>query len=111
MELTLLNPKALERQLKALEGRIQEVQREMDDLERKRRACLILMGQDIELEPVRAAAAPAPIVEKTAKPVKKKAEAKASEDAPTEIEAAAESEAPPPESAESGADGSTEANA
>jgi hypothetical protein len=55
--LNVLNIKALEKQLKVLETRIAEVQRELEDLEKKRRACLILMGQDVELEPRPAASA------------------------------------------------------
>ena len=44
MNLNILNPKALERQLKVVETRINELQTEIDGLEKIRAACLILMG-------------------------------------------------------------------
>lgn len=44
MTLNILNPKALERQLKVVEAKIAELQAEMEGLEKIRNACLVLMG-------------------------------------------------------------------
>jgi hypothetical protein len=42
----VLNEKQLEKQIKLLEGRIGELRSEMETLERRRQACLVLLGQD-----------------------------------------------------------------
>lgn len=52
----VLNEKQLEKQIKLLEGRISELRAEMDTLERRRQACLVLLGQE------NAVATPAPTV-------------------------------------------------
>lgn len=67
----VLNEKQLEKQIKLLEGRIGELRAEMDTLERRRQACLVLLGQETAQAPV-ATAAPADDSKKpTAKPSKK----------------------------------------
>lgn len=42
----VLNEKQLEKQIKLLEGRIGELRAEMETLERRRQACLVLLGQE-----------------------------------------------------------------
>jgi hypothetical protein len=42
--LNILNPKALEKQLKILEGHIGDLQMQIDELEKMRSACLVLLG-------------------------------------------------------------------
>jgi len=44
----IVSAKSLEKQLKVVEGRIQELQAEVQDLEKIRSACLVLLGTSTE---------------------------------------------------------------
>src|SRR5690554_6726159 len=59
--LNVLNPKQLERQIKVLDGRITELRRKLDRLEKRKAACQLLLGvEGEELTGVESAAAEAP---------------------------------------------------
>lgn len=81
--LSVLNPKALDRQVKVLEKRIHELKSELEELERMKLACRILMGEEaaaaLAMEPQPPEATPA------ARPAKAKPK-------PRRVEEAIESE-------------------
>ncbi len=57
--LNLINPKSLEKQLKAVEGRMQTLQAEIAELQKIKEACLVLLGTAApQPEPVEVVAAP-----------------------------------------------------
>jgi hypothetical protein len=74
LNLNILNSKALERQIKVVEGRIAELQKELQALERVRAACRILLGEDTELPThvgtAQTASTATPAPAKKAKPAK-----------------------------------------
>jgi len=87
LNLNILNSKALERQIKAVDGRIAELQKELRALERVRTACRILLGEDMDLaagqEPV---AAPAPVPAPSGPaPAKKTRQAKAARQSSADV--------------------------
>lgn len=57
--LNVISPKALEKQLKLVEGRIAVLQSEMTELDRIKNACLVLMGTAVTATPVESAEAAA----------------------------------------------------
>lgn len=63
--LNIISPKALDKQLKIVESRIQVLQSEISDLEKVKNACLILLGSTPEApEGVEAASSAAPVKNK-----------------------------------------------
>lgn len=84
----VINPKSLEKQLKLVDSRVQELQAELRELEKVRTACLILLGnpaefaEGAEAKPVEAAAPKSP---------RKKTEKK--DEQPPEVPVTAEAEA------------------
>lgn len=57
--LNVISPKALEKQLKLVEGRIAVLQSEMAELEKIKNACLVLMGTAATVAPAESAEAAA----------------------------------------------------
>lgn len=89
--LSVLNPKALDRQVKVLEKRIHELRSELDELERMKLACRILMGEEaaaaLAAEPV-----PTPAVSEAARVARPKSRPKRAEESEVAVADEASSE-------------------
>lgn len=84
--LNIVSPKSLEKQLKIVESRVQELQAEIHELEKIRTACLILLGTAAEFPPEKEAA-DAALDAVPAKATKKKSDKRAAASEETDEEA------------------------
>jgi hypothetical protein len=94
--LNIISPKALDKQLKVVESRIQVLQAEITELEKVKNACLVLLGSP---DPSQVESAEAAWSSPPGKPGKKKRSESAPEEDADPISVAALSAEPPVEEA------------